>query len=222
MSERSRTALVLGATGLIGGHLTRLLLAEPRYERVVVLGRRPLDLVHPKLEQWVADLDQMVDHRDLFAVDDLFCCLGTTMKQAGSREAFRRVDYDYPLQAAQLAKKAGVKRYLLVTAMGADPRSAFFYNRVKGEVEEAIAAVDLPALLIFRPSLLLGERTPFRFGESVAASVSRVLAPLMVGPLARVRPVPGERVARAMMRVALEEPVGVRRYQSDEIQRLGE
>ncbi|MFZ5825038.1 MAG: oxidoreductase [Bacillota bacterium] len=217
-----RTALVLGATGLIGGHLVRQLLDRTEYGRVVLLLRRPLDLAHPKLEQRVVDLDRMAEHRQAFQVDDLYCCLGTTMRKAGSREAFRRVDFDYPLAAARLAREAGVKRFLLVTSMGADARSSVFYSRVKGEVEEAIEGVGLPSLLIFRPSLLLGEREEVRFGESVAAVISRVIGPLMVGPLARVRAIEGKTVALAMIRAALEGPAGVRRYQSDEIGRLGE
>lgn len=217
-----RTALVFGATGLIGGHLVRQLLESPEYHRVVLLLRRPLGLAHEKLEQQVTDFNRLEEHRAAFRVDDLYCCLGTTMRKAGSREAFRRVDYDYPLAAARLAREAGVKRYLLVSSMGADPGSAIFYSRVKGEVEEAIAAVGLPSLLIFRPSLLLGEREEARFGESVAAAVSRVIAPLMVGPLARIRAIEGKTVARAMIRMALDGPAGIHRYPSDEIGRLGE
>lgn len=216
-----RSALVLGATGLIGGHLVRFLLEQPEYGRVVVLVRRPLGLADPKLEERVVELDRLEEHRSLFAVDDLFCCLGTTMKKAGSQAAFRRVDYDYPLTAARLGREAGVKRYLLVTAMGADPHSRIFYNRVKGEVEEAIAGLGLPALLIFQPSLLLGERQEFRFGETVAAMLNSLIGPLMIGPLAPYRAIEGQTVARAMVRAALEGPPGIRRYRSDELQRLG-
>jgi len=217
-----RSALVLGATGLIGGCLTAQLLDHPAYERVVTLGRRPTGLNHPKLEERVADLGQMADHREAFAVDDLYCCLGTTIKKAGSQAAFRRVDYEYPLAAAQLSKESGVQRCLLVSAMGADAHSPIFYNQVKGEVEEAVAAVGLPTCLIFRPSLLLGERQEVRLGEAVAGAVGRLVGPLMVGAAARYRPVRGETVARAMVNAALTAPPGLTVYASHEIQRLGE
>lgn len=218
-----RTALVLGATGLIGGHLLRLLAAQPEYGRVVALVRRPTGLRHPKLAERIVDYERLAEARDALAVDDLFCCLGTTIKKAGSQAAFRRVDYDYPMAAARLAKEAGVKRFLLVSSMGADPRAAVFYSRVKGELERDLAALDLPALLIFRPSLLLGERQEVRMGESIAAAIMRALDPLLkVGPLARVRAIEGRTVARAMVRAALQGPAGVQVYLNDAIQRMGE
>jgi uncharacterized protein YbjT (DUF2867 family) len=218
-----RTALVLGATGLIGGHLVRLLAAQPEYGRVVALVRRPTGLRHPKLAERIVDYERLAEARDAFAVDDLFCCLGTTIKKAGSQDAFRRVDYDYPMAAARLAKEAGVKRFLLVSSMGADPRATVFYSRVKGELERDLAALGLPALLIFRPSLLLGERQEVRVGESIAAALMRALDPfLKVGPLARVRAIEGRTVARAMVRAALQGPAGVQVYLNDAIQRMGE
>ncbi|MFZ5816068.1 MAG: oxidoreductase [Bacillota bacterium] len=216
-----RRALVLGATGLVGGEVVRLLLEQPEYERVVVLVRRGLGWSHPRLEQRVVEFDRLAEQREAFAVDDLYCCLGTTIRKAGSQAAFRRVDYEYPLTAARLAKEAGVQRYLLVSSMGADPNSAIFYSRVKGEMEQAIAAVGLPSLLIFRPSLLLGERQEVRPAERVAAVIMRAMGPLMVGPLARYRAVEGRTVARAMIRVALEGPTGVHRCLNDQILRLG-
>jgi uncharacterized protein YbjT (DUF2867 family) len=216
-----RSALVLGATGLVGGHLVRQLVERPEYGRVVALVRRPTGLTHPKLEERVVDFDHLAPVKDAFWVDDLYCALGTTHRKAGSRAAFRRVDYNYPLAAACLGREAGVQRYLLVSSMGADPRSVFHYSRVKGELEAALTGLGLPSLQIFRPSLLLGHRQESRPGESVAALVMRLLDPVMVGPLARVRAVPAETVARAMIRVALQAPSGVRVYLNDEIHRIG-
>lgn len=216
-----RSALVLGATGLVGQQVVRQLLARPEYQTVTALVRRPLPYTHPKLTAVIVDFDRLDQHFDRFGVDDLFCCLGTTMKQAGSREAFRRVDFEYPLAAARLAQAAGVQRYLLVSSMGADARSAVFYSRVKGEVEEAVAEVGLPMLAIFRPSLLLGERPERRLGESLLAAVSQPVSGLMAGPLARYRPIQSETVARAMVQVALRESAGIHRYRSDQIDALG-
>lgn len=171
----------------------------------------------------MVDFDHLDPVADGFAVDDLFCALGTTHSKAGSRANFRRVDFDYPLAAARLGKEAGVKQYLLVSSMGADPGARVHYSKVKGELEAALADLGLPALLIFRPSLLLGERQERRPGESMAAALMRLIDPLMaLGPLTRVRAIKGETVARAMIRQALLGLSGVRVYLNDEIQRMGE
>lgn len=214
---RPRTALVLGATGLIGSALTSLLLADTAYNRVSVLARRALPYTHPRLQQRVADLARMAEQSEIFAGADLFCCLGTTIRKAGSQAAFRTVDHDYPLEAARLALQEGARQYFLVTAMGADPRSSIFYNRVKGEVEEAIRSLGLPALHIFRPSLLLGRREESRPGEAVASAVMRPLAFLFAGPLRRYRPIEGSAVAEAMRRVACSDTPGTHIYESDRI-----
>lgn len=217
----ARTALVAGATGLVGGHLVRVLVGRPEYSQVTVLVRRKLDFAHPKLTQRVVDFDHLETHADAFAVDDVFCCLGTTIKKAGSQPAFRKVDFDYPLAMGRLAKAHGAQRYLLVSSMGANARSSVFYSRVKGEVENALAELGLPAVLIFRPSLLLGERQEHRFGESVAAAVTKVINPLMVGGLRKYRGIEGLTVARAMVAAAGTAVTGVQVYESDRIADLG-
>jgi uncharacterized protein YbjT (DUF2867 family) len=215
------TALLLGATGLVGGHVLDLLLADPRYLRVTVLTRRPLARMDPKLDQRTADFDRLEDHAISFAVSDVFCCLGTTIAQAGSQEAFRRVDHDYVVHAARLAAQHGAGRYLVVTAAGANARSRIFYNRVKGEAENAVRALPLEGVVILRPSLLLGERSGTRTGESVAQRVMPALEWMLVGPLRRYRPIHASTVARAMVRLAREQPRGVRVVESDEIQQIG-
>jgi uncharacterized protein YbjT (DUF2867 family) len=212
-----RTALLLGATGLVGGHCLELLLAKPAYARVVALGRRPLERQHPKLEQHLVDFDRLAEHAALFGVDDVFCCLGTTIRSAGSRAAFRRVDLDYPREAARLAAEHGAKHFLLVSAVGADPASRVFYNRVKGEVESAVQELAFESVTIIRPSLLLGERTESRPGERIAEVLAKPLAPLLRGPLAKDRPVPAHDVARALLRLALEQGRGLRVVESDRL-----
>lgn len=216
-----RTALLLGATGLVGGHVLDLLLSDPAYRRVTVLGRRPLARMDSKLDQRAADFDRLRDHEISFAVDDVFCCLGTTIAAAGSQEAFRRVDHDYVVEAARLAAEHGARRYLLVSAAGASARSRIFYNRVKGEAEDAVRALPLEGAVILRPSLLLGERAEKRPMETFAQRVMPALNFLMAGPLRRYRPIEAATVARAMVRLAKEQPRGVRVVESDEIQRIG-
>ncbi|HEV2131140.1 MAG TPA: oxidoreductase [Longimicrobiaceae bacterium] len=215
-----RTALLLGATGLVGGHCLNFLLNDEAYGTVSVLGRRPLAREHPKLEQHVVDFDHLEGFADLIRAHDVFCCLGTTIRKAGSQEAFRRVDFEYPYQSARIAARQGAERFLIVTAIGADPGSRIFYNRVKGEVEEAVKALSFGSVVILRPSLLLGEREELRLGERLAEPVMRVVSPLMLGPLRRYRPVPSRKVAAAMVRLAKEEGQGVRIVESDEIVRI--
>jgi uncharacterized protein YbjT (DUF2867 family) len=213
-----RTALVAGASGLVGGQLLQVLLENPAYGRVTALVRRPLPLSHPRLEQRAVDFDRLAEQAGAFQVDDVFCCLGTTIKKAGSQAAFRKVDYEYPVAMAQLAHQQDARQYLIVTAMGADARSRIFYNRVKGEVEQAVRSVGLPAVHVFRPSLLLGERQEARFGERVATVVSKAVTPLMGGGLRKYRPIAGRAVAEAMCRAALSGAApGLHIYESDRI-----
>jgi uncharacterized protein YbjT (DUF2867 family) len=208
-----RSCLVLGATGLVGGHLVRLLLAAPETSRVTVVGRRALGLADPKLTEVVGDLGRPETFAEHLAVDHLFCCLGTTIKKAGSQEAFRKVDLDYPLAVAR-AGSASVGQYLIVTAVGADPTSSLFYNRVKGEVEDGLRAIPFPGgLRIFRPSMLLGERGERRPAERVAAGMMRATRGMFVGGLTRYRPIEAEAVARAMWHAALEPAGGVQVYE---------
>ncbi|HST59974.1 MAG TPA: oxidoreductase [Longimicrobium sp.] len=215
------SALLLGATGLVGGHVLDLLLADPAYTRVTVLTRRPLARMDSKLDQRTADFDRLRDHEISFIVDDVFCCLGTTIAQAGSQEAFRRVDHDYVVEAARLASEHGKRRFFVVTAAGANEKSRIFYNRVKGETEAAIRALPLETAVILRPSLLLGERTDSRAGESVAQRVMPALDWMLVGPMRRYRSIQASTVARAMVRLARQGTTGVRVVESDEIQQIG-
>ncbi|HEX6368744.1 MAG TPA: NAD(P)H-binding protein [Longimicrobium sp.] len=215
------SALLLGATGLVGGHVLDLLLDDPAYGRVVVLGRRSIDRTHPRLQQHVVDLGRLDEHAARFAVDDVFCCLGTTIRAAGSQEAFRRVDHDYVVGAARVAAGAGARRYLLVTAAGADAGSRIFYNRVKGEAEAGVRAQPFEGVVILRPSLILGPREQRRPGEAVAQRIAPALGWMMIGPLRRYRAVEAGTVARAMVRAAKERTRGVRIVESEEIQEIG-
>lgn len=220
-SSSTATALLLGATGLVGGHLLDRLLEDEGYARVTVLGRRRIDRDHPRLRQVVADLDRMEEHAEAFAVDHVFCCLGTTIRAAGSQQAFRRVDFDYVAQSARLAARQGARRYLLVTAAGANPRSRVFYSRVKGEAEDAVRAQALDGVVILRPSLILGDRAERRTAEDLAQRIAPVMNRLLIGPLRRYRAVRADVIARAMARMAKESAPGVRVVESDEIQRMG-
>jgi uncharacterized protein YbjT (DUF2867 family) len=218
---RGRTALVLGATGLVGGHCVDLLLADDAWARVTVVARRRLEREHPRLVQRTADFDRLQEVADAFAADDVFCALGTTIARAGSREAFLRVDHDYPVAAARLASERGAARFLLVTALGADAGSRIFYNRAKGQVERDVSALRFEGVALVRPSLILGERTERRTREALAQKLVPLLSPLLLGPLRKYRAIDGRTVARAMVRLARERFTGVRIVESDELAALG-
>lgn len=202
------TAIVLGATGLVGTELVRQLLNDSRYARVRILVRRePHERSHPKLDCRRVSFDDLSS--ELFAGGEhVYSCLGTTIKQAGSRAAFRRVDFDYVVQAARLAGQAGARKFLLVSSVGANARSPFFYTRVKGETEDAVAEAGVPEVHVFRPSFLLGERGGSRPLEELSIAVARPLSTLMAGPLRRYRPIEARDVARAMVARAFDEARG--------------
>lgn len=217
-----RKAVVVGATGLVGGYVVRELLVQKEYSRVMVVGRRHLDIKHPKLEQALIDWEHPQQAAFAFeGVDDVFCCLGTTMKKAGSKKQFRRVNLDYPVLTARLGKEAGAVQMLAISAMGADSNSRVYYSHIKGETEEALAAIGLPALHLFRPSLILGARSERRFGEAAAAVVMKALDGMMTGKLAPYRAIPAPVIARAMVRIALAQASGVHIYPNDIIRVIG-
>jgi uncharacterized protein YbjT (DUF2867 family) len=216
----SRTALVAGASGLVGSHVLRLLLGDKAYERVTTFGRRELPLTNRKLAQRVIDFDRLAEVSDFPRVHDVFCCLGTTLRQAGSPAAFRQVDFTYVLELARVAARHRASQFLLVSALGADPHARVFYRRVKGEVEEAVKRVSFDAVYIFRPSLITGRRAAGRPAERIATLLSPLVSWAFVGPLRPFRPIRAETVARALVRAAASSARGVHVYQSDAIARL--
>ncbi len=211
-----KTAILAGASGLIGSQLLDLLLHDPHYDRVITVSRKELKVNHPKLNQVVFDLDKLNEVASSLIGNDVFCCLGTTMKQAGSKEAFRKVDFEYPLALATVTHSMGARRFFLVTALGSDKASSIFYNKVKGEVEEAIESVGFEALHIFQPSLLLGPRQESRAGEHAGKVVMQTLGFLIP---AKYRAIESVKVARAMVASAKDNVKGVVRHFSKDMQK---
>jgi len=210
-----KTALLAGATGLVGSALLPLLLASERYAKVIVVGRRPVPTQHPKLVQVVTDLDALEHERLRLIADDVYCCLGTTIRQAGSQEAFYKVDFLYVVRLAALTASNFAAQFLVVSSLGADVDSRFYYSRVKGEMEEAISQTPFRAIHIFRPSLLLGERAAPRLGERFGAAVLALVRPLLRGGWRKYRPITADGVARAMLRAAEDDGGGVRVHSSE-------
>ncbi len=217
----NRTAALLGATGLVGSSCLQHLLHDPSYNEVRAIARRPILLDHPKMRLIEADFDRLPGLGDTLGADDVFCCLGTTIKKAGTREAFRKVDFTYPVDAATLALERGARQFLLISSLGANPESRVFYNRVKGELEEAIGTLPFVAVHIFRPSMLLGDRVEFRPAEKVGAALMTSLSFLMTGKRRKYRPIEADVVARAMVYAAGQGKQGLHTYESDTIQEMG-
>lgn len=203
-----KSALVVGATGLVGSQLLQVLLRSDEYEKIISINRRELEVSDDKLEQHIVDFDQLEKHKQLFGVDTIFCALGTTMKKAKTKQQFVKVDFDYPLSVAKLAKDTGVQQFFLVTAMGANQHSRIFYNQVKGNIEAAVNELSFPAFYIIRPSLLLGKRVETRFAEDLSQAITNRLPSLFKGPLQKFKPNQAEAVASAMYKLSLSGQLG--------------
>lgn len=217
-AKPGKTAILIGATGLVGAACLAQLLESPAYRRVIAVSRRPVALKHRKLVHIETPFDQLGVALDGQAADDAYCCLGTTIRQAGTKAEFNKVDYGYALEFAAAARRQGATHFLLVSALGANAHSPVFYNRVKGLLEKEVEALGFPRLSIFRPSFLLGARGDSRPGEALGIRLSNLVSPLLRGPLSPMHPVAGADLAAAMVACAESaEPPGTRRYRYDEI-----
>lgn len=213
----TKSALLLGATGLTGSHLLEMLLECKEYNKIIIYVRKPGGIHHPKLEEKIIDYHTW---QEAVLADDVFCCLGTTIKKAKTKEAFRKVDLEYPVKIAQLQKKAGSKRFLVISAMGANSKSAIFYSKVKGEMEEQVQQIGYESLFIFRPSFITGNRKENRAGESIGIGLFKLIGPLLTGPLKKYRSVSADAIAKAMLHMAQTETQGTQVFLSDEINKF--
>ncbi len=201
--------MLVGATGLTGGHCLNRLLADESFSEVTVLARRPLERTDPKLTVHQVDFDHLRDYAQAIVADAVLCCLGTTHRVAGSPEAFAKVDHIYVAELARLAVARGASCFVLVSVVGADPSSPVFYNRVKGRAEAAVSELPFRAVHILRPSLLLGERHEARPAEDWSKQLAPVWSLFMWGPLSRYKPVSAETVAARMVELAKSDQEGV-------------
>ncbi|MBT6503415.1 MAG: oxidoreductase [Deltaproteobacteria bacterium] len=215
-----KRALLVGGSGLVGGHCLDYLLNDSYYCQVEVWVRQPLSVEHPKLIQHQVDFEQLEDHHPEIQAHDVYCCLGTTIRKAGSQEAFSKVDYTYPVEIAKLSFDQGADQFLIVSALGADPDSSIFYNRVKGELEEAITQIGFQGLHIFRPSLLLGERLERRLTEEIGQKIFQWLSFGFKGVLKKYKAIEGRAVAAAMVEIAKGKGRGKQILESHQIQSI--
>ena len=199
-----KTAIIVGASGLIGKTLVRKLLEDNRYKSVKVFVRRSINISNTKLVEYIVDFDKITDWKNKITGDELYSAMGTTIKKAGSKEAQYKIDVTYQYEFAKAAAENGVKSYFLVSSSGANTKSKLFYMKIKGELEEKVKLLSFNKIRIFRPSLLLGERDEKRFGEKAAERLLKIVVPLFPF-LKNQRPIEGEKVARAMIVSANED-----------------
>lgn len=217
---QKRKAVLVGATGLVGSHCLKQLISDDNYESILVFARREIKTSHPKIKLHIIDFDDYKGYEKLVAGDDLFCALGTTRNKAGSKEAFKKVDVDYPLVFARFGLNNGIKQYQIVSAIGANPNSSIFYSKMKGFVEEELKKLSFEAVNIFRPSYIMGDREEDRPGEKLGITLSNTIGFALKGPLKKYKPIPAEKIAYAMVKVAKQERKGVNLFLSDTIHEL--
>lgn len=197
-----KTAIILGATGLTGNILLQKLLSDDYYAKVLVFGRRSVGFEHPKMQEYLVDLFELENHKEHFRADVVFCCVGSTQKKTPKKKIYQKVDYGIPVTAAKLCRQNGIRFFEVISALGANANSRFFYNRIKGEMELDVMAQNIQDTYIFRPSLIGGEREEKRPFEFFWKQVMKTTDFLMFGPLRKFKPIHPESIAKAMIFVA--------------------
>ena len=216
----SKKVIIVGASGLIGSKLLNILLQEPVYDEVLILVRKELLVKHKKLVQLVIDFEKLEEYDTALTGHAIFCCVGSTRKKTPDLNDYRKIDHDYPLKLAQLAKQNSVKQYHLVSALGANSNSSNFYSKMKGETKDDIQKVGLKCLHIYEPSLITGDRTEYRLAERIATVLMKLIDPLLYGALKKYRSIPAETIARAMFNMSLKNEEGIFIHPSDKIKLL--
>jgi len=218
---QKRNALIAGASGLVGKSLVEQLLADNQYENIVIVTRKPIGIKNPKLTEQIIDFESIELLKLNMAIDDVFCALGTTIKTAGSQQAFYKVDFTYVVNLGKWCAANNAQRFLIVSAMGAATKSGIFYNRVKGEMEGAVSKLSISQIQVFRPSLLMGNRSEKRSGEKLAQFLMGSLGFLFVGKLLNYKGIHADVVAKSMIVKAKQEVLGYTIYESGEMQGIG-
>ena len=217
----NKTALLFGATGLVGSHLLKHLIKDERYDYVRIFVRKPLSILNGKVQQHVIDFGHLENGKQLITGDDLFCCLGTTIRKAGNQEAFRAIDYGLTVKLAEIVSTNLVGGFYVISSIGVDSKSRNFYLRTKGEMERDVRNFKFDRLAILRPSFLLGKRNEFRLGESVAKVLAPVFNPFLLGTLKKYRSIKANTVARAILHIANNTYYQVI-FESNEIQEIAD
>lgn len=216
METKDKTAIILGATGLTGGILLDILLANDHYKKVILFSRSTVGITHPKLEECLIDLFELETEAEKFKADEVFCCIGTTKSKTPNKEVYKKIDYGIPLSAAKLCRKNGIPTFIMISALGANANSSIFYNRIKGEMERDVLKCNIPKTYIMQPSLIGGKREEKRVGEWIFKQLFGLFNLLLVGPLEKYRSIEPESIAKAMVWLANNDYDKIR-IESDEI-----
>ncbi len=214
-----KTAIILGATGLTGGILLLQLIDDKRYDKIKLFLRKSSGISHPKIEEHSIDMLQLRAYAEDFIADEVFCCVGTTNAKTPDKELYHKIDYGIPVSAARLSKTNKINTFIVISALGADSESRIFYNRTKGEMENAILEFELPKTHILQPSLIGGKREEKRPGEYFFKVLMKIFNPLLFGPLKKYRTISPETIVSAMIWLANNE-FEKKRVVSDEIKEV--
>lgn len=218
----SKTAIILGATGLTGNILLNKLLTDERYAQIIVFGRNSCQIKHRKLEEYIIDLFQLEHYANKFVADEVFCCVGTTKAKTSNKDIYVKIDYGIPITAAKLCQQNNIKTFVVISALGANPKSKVFYNRTKGKMEQEVLSMQIPQTYILQPSLISGKRDDFRLGEEIFKVIMAFIKPIFkFGDLKRYRPIAPETIAKCMIWLA-NNNIDSGRIKSRKIQELGE
>ncbi len=217
----SKTAIILGATGLTGSLLLEMLLEDERYGHVTLFSRNSCGIKHPKLTEYIIDMFQLEHYKEKFKADEVFCCIGTTKAKTSDKEIYTKIDYGIPVAAASLCKENDIETFVVISALGAKKSSKIFYNRIKGKMEAAVLEFNIKNTYILQPSLITGDREEKRLGESIMKFVFSLLKPILqFGELKRYRPIHPETIANCMVWLANHDYKSGR-IKSKVIQELG-
>ena len=214
-----KTAILLGATGLTGNLLLKRLLDDDRYDKVKLFSRSAASIAHSKIEEHLIDLFELEKYQSLFTGDEVFCCVGTTTAKTPDKAFYKKIDYDIPLNAAKLCKVNQIPMFIVISALGANPDSRIFYNRLKGEMEAAVLAVGISQTYILQPSLISGYRKERRMGEWIAKQLMKLFNIIMIGPMRKYRSIHPDIIAKAMISLA-NNPMDKKRIESEEIKKI--
>lgn len=214
-----KTAIILGATGLTGGLVLDKLLSDERYSTIKVFSRKSINIVHPKIMEYIGDLFELEKFKKDFTGDEVFCCIGTTTKKTPDKSIYRKIDHGIPVSAAVLSRENGIDTFLVMSSIGADPKSSVFYSRTKGEMERDVNKENITYTYVLRPSFIIGNRGEKRFGESIGVGVIKLLRFFLVGKLRKYRGIEAEKIADTMIRLANEKP-DFNVIESDKIQEI--
>lgn len=216
----SKTAIVIGASGAVGSELLELLLADNRYEKVKLFARSKSNVTHVKIEEYIIDMLQLEKQADVFTADEVYCCIGTTKAKTPDKDAYHKIDYGIPVAAAKLASANGIKTFIVISAIGADAESKIFYNRTKGEMQDAVLSESIAKTHILQPSLIVANRREHRFVEKVAEGLMWLIDPLLFGGAIKFRSIKANTIAKAMLWLANNSYPEVI-VASDKIEKLG-